>query len=161
MFELLFDSKGFRHIQPRNFVATKDRSDTFIIQRLPMTRQYYFLVALLMSELSDRMTPTRGMRARAIDSALERNKNKVTSLRIRSRASCTGQFFFLPLTANRPCAVARNGSKLRDPRAVALVAPREDAIDTCTLNPCSLFWSRIARRVLIPKFIRGNVIFES
>jgi len=70
MFELLFDGKGFRHIQPRNFVVTKDRPDTFFIQRLPMTRQYYFLVALLMSELSDRTTPTRGMHARAIDSAL-------------------------------------------------------------------------------------------
>lgn len=95
-----------------------------------MTRYYYFLVALLISYQIERR-----QLARSIDVALcKSNKNKATSLRIRSRTACTrcqGIFFFHSLSNGR--VLSRNGSKLPESQVAAVaVASREDTIDTCT-----------------------------
>lgn len=119
-----------------------------------MTWYYYFFVALLMSDYQIE----RRQLARAIDVALyKRNKNKATSLRIRSRATRTGcQATFSSIHYQIGRVLSRNSSKLLDSQvAAAAVASREDTIDTFTLNPCSPFSSRISRHVLMPRFICG------
>lgn len=73
----------------------------------------------------------------------KRNKNKATPLRIRSRTRSLRRLqFFSSIHRQSGRALSRNASKTeRDSRAADSyrVAPREDAIDTCTLNPCPLF----------------------
>lgn len=134
----------------------------FFIQRLHMTRQYYFLVALLMTDYQ--IIERRLLAVCAQERSMpryKRNKNKVTSLRIRSRAPLSlaaKAIFFL----HSQCRSAvRYRETARNYETLELIVSREDAIDTRTLNPCSLFRSRISRRVLMPNFIRGNIISES
>jgi len=102
----------------------------FFIQRLPMTRQYYFLIALLISVYRIELIMTIGQRQLAVCTqrrSMPRykfNKNKATSrirLRTALRYSLAARaiFFFHSLPVSH--ALSWNSSKLCDSRVATLI----------------------------------------
>lgn len=118
-----------------------------------MTRYYYFLVALLMSDYQ--IERCRRQLARSIDAAL--HKNKAKSLRIRSRTASTGcqgifsSIHYQTIVCYRE--MAQNCPILKLPLSLSLHEKTRSIL--ALLNPCPLFSSRISRHVLMPRFICG------
>lgn len=118
-----------------------------------MTRYYYFLVALLMSDYQIE----RRQLTRSIDVALyKRNKNKATSLRIRSRTASTGcQGIFSSIHYQMIVCYRKTTQNCPILKLLSLSLHEKTRSILALLNPCPLFSSRISRHVLMPRFICG------